>query len=153
MTAHDIDGTSDLVVSIPLPRWRTTRRILHVGLVAILFLALGATLLNKLLTQETVTVQRRGLLAALVGFSFVLAFVNLMILRLALKRPFAVLESGIELQGGKIPWEKIDNCHWGRYTGGILNLRTHYGRFFVPVPKSQRAAVEAALRRVGRWQD
>ena len=37
------------------------------------------------------------------GFSFLLAFVNLWILRLALKRPFAVLESGIELQGGKLP--------------------------------------------------
>jgi hypothetical protein len=153
MTAHNIDGSGDLVVAISRPRLRTIGRIVVFGLGAMFSFAIGAFLLRELLTHETVTGYRRGLLIALAGFSFLAALFKLLMLVVALKRPFAVLESGIELQGWKIPWEEVVRCRWGRYTPGILNLRTHHGRIFIPISSSQRAGVESALRHSGKRQD
>jgi hypothetical protein len=86
MAANDIDETSTRVSPRPRPRWRTIVSSSQFRL-ATLYLVTGAILLINLLTQDAVTINRRVLVAGLIGFAFLLALIHLMILRLTLKQP------------------------------------------------------------------
>jgi hypothetical protein len=152
MSTDRINRAAATVLSIPRPRLRTAWRIWHYGFGGIIILALGAFLLKQLLSPDSPVGRGRGLLAAAIGLCFLVALVRLIILPFALKRPFAVLETGLEFQGQRIPWDEIDSCQWGRYMSGTLTVRTRQTRVFVQVPSCQHAEVEATLRRVGKWQ-
>jgi hypothetical protein len=152
MAAGDIDRKSDIVVSIPLSRWRLVRGFLTFGLTALAFAFMGLIFVNSLLTEQATGLFRRCFYLGLISFSMLVAVVNLMILRLVWRGPLTILTAGIELQGMLTPWDEVDNCYWAYYSPGFLNIRTRHARLIVPIPQSYRASVEYSLRRLGKWR-
>jgi hypothetical protein len=71
------------------------------------------------------------------------------------KPALAIFKSRLELSGQAIAWASIGSCHWNRYSPGKLMVATDVGKSHalhsVLVPGGQRAAVEVALRRSGKW--
>jgi hypothetical protein len=88
MAADEVDERSEEVNRTPRSRWRAIGRFSQFGL-AMGYCYIGAVCLNEVLTHDAVTIHRRVLLAALAGSMFILAFIRLMILGFALKRPGA----------------------------------------------------------------
>jgi hypothetical protein len=153
----DLDETRDPIVSMPRPRWRTLTTTGFRLSFALMFSYVGAVLLYRLLTHDRFTEHQRLFFAVLAGLCFVGALINLLILRLAWRRPFAILKDGIELYGRTLLWEKVASCRWGRYTPGVLIISTQPDQtrvsLSVSIPERQRTRVEAALRRPGKWDD
>jgi hypothetical protein len=153
-----VAGFSFLVALVGLILVRTawkpaTRHPIRLILVSLIFSATSALLLYKLLLHRSAVFDPRFLTTVVAGFCFLVAFLFMIILRLVLRPPLAIRKAGIELQGGTLPWEVVDSCHWGYRAPGNLNIRTHHTSLSVSVPESYRADVEAALRRFGKWQD
>ena len=153
MATHELNPTSEIVVATPMSRWRLVRGILTFGLTGVLFAAMAAIALSRLLTDETAGLLRRSSYLVLIAFSILVAVVNLIILGLVWKRPFAIRDAGIELQGTLMPWEDIQSCSWAYYTPFFLTVRTRRARLIVPIPRLHRARVEQALRAFGKWRE
>lgn len=151
MTDDGIHGEADLLVSIPRPRWRTIRRVI----------VFGSSLMISLLTlvvlcggvyPRTMTVTQRAFLLGLLGVFCFNAVSKVVLLWLSLKLPLEILKSGIAFQGVKWSWEAIEGCRWARYSPDTLDVRFHRLRHYFPIPRNQRANVEAALRELDKWE-
>lgn len=125
---------------------------LCLGFVALFWLAFGFLTLAELSTNKYLTPTSRLLLFGLVGISWLNVIIDVARLRRSLKHPLAIFKSGIEVQGVKIPWSEVEWCRWGRYVPKNLEVQTHRLRLYFPIPRDQRATVEAALRDSGKWQ-
>ena len=143
---------ADLLVSIPRPRWGTIRRFFVFGLSLMISLTAAFLVLSDLLYQRGMTAAQRALLLGLAGMFCFNALTKVWLLRLSLKLPLQILKSGIAFQGVKTSWGKVEGCLWARYSPNSLEVRFHRLRHHFLIPKDQRAAVEAALRDVGKWQ-
>jgi hypothetical protein len=152
MTGDGINVAHDLLVSVPRPRWPTIRRVLLFGFCAICYLAMLFVVLGDLLNPRSMTVLQRALLLGLVGLFGFNALIKVVLIRFSLKLPLEIFRSGIAFQGVKTSWKEVAECRWGRYTPGILEVLIRRTRICIPIPKDQRATVEASLRDLGKWQ-
>jgi hypothetical protein len=98
MATGDSDDAKGVFVALPRSRSRILIGLLRFGLFALTFTFTGVILLNKLLTNDASTLFNRFVLAVLAVFSFLIAVLNLVMLRLVWNRPLAILKSGIELR-------------------------------------------------------
>jgi hypothetical protein len=152
MTAPCADRATDLLVSIPRPRWRTIRRTLLFGCGAVFYFLAGLLPLTDLLTNHSATVGRQLLMSGLLALFWLNALIKVVILRFSLNLPLEIFRSGIASQGVKMSWELIQGCRWARYAPGTLEVRTQRTRLYFPIPRDQRTSTEAALRDLGKWQ-
>jgi hypothetical protein len=91
----------------------------------------------------------------LLGFSAILllnALIKMVLIWFSLKLPLEISKLGMTVRGVKMGWEAIDACRWAPYSPDTLEVRTHLIRDYLPIPRSYRAGVEAALRKVGKWR-
>ena len=72
--------------------------------------------------------------------------------RWPLKLPLEIFKSGIAFQGVKTPWEALEGCRSARYSPNTLVVCHHRLRHDLLVRRDHRAAVEAALRDIEKWQ-
>ena len=151
-TAGDVSSEGDLLVSIPRPRWRTIRRVCVFGFSLFVSLSAGFLMVDDLVHHKGMTAAQRALLMGLAGMFCFNALVKVVLLRLSLKLPLEIFKSGIAFQGVIWSWEAIEECRWARYSPDTLEVRFHRLRSYLPIPGVQRAAVEAALRDLGKWQ-
>jgi hypothetical protein len=152
MTAADLRDESDLLVSIPRPRWLTIRRVCIFGFNLVISVAAGFLVLTDLVHRSGVTGILRALLAVFAGLLFLSALFRVVLIWFSLKLPLQIFKSGIAFQGVKMPWEAVEGCRWARYSPNTLVVRHHRLRHDLLIPRDHRAAVEAALRDVGKWQ-
>ncbi len=152
MISSGLSVTSDLVVSIPRPNWHSILLTLCHGSFALFWLAFGFKILADLSTFKYATPTNRLLSLGLVGVSWLNGMLQVWTLRRILKNPLAILRSGIEVQGVKMPWSKIEYCRWGRYAPSKLEVHADRSRLYFSIPGDQRATVEATLRDLGKWQ-
>ncbi len=151
-TGGDVIEEGDPLVSVPRPRWRTFTRIIQFGSMSLFFFAMAFVVLGSLKNDSDMSTGHRVLLFALFALFCVDALLHLFLLRLSLKLPLEIFRSGIAFQGMKMSWETDEGCRWARYAPGTLELRTHRSRLYFPISREQRAAVEATLRDLGKWQ-
>jgi hypothetical protein len=140
------------LVSIPRPRWRTTRRVLLFGSKSLFFFAMAFVVLGNLKSYRDMTAVQWAVLLGLLGLSCFDALASVDLLRFSLKLPLQIFRSGIAFQGVKIPWATVEGCCWARYFPDSLEVRFHRLRHYLRIPKDQRADVETALRGLGKWQ-
>jgi hypothetical protein len=152
MADDAISGEADLLVSVSRPRWRTIRRVLLFGSVAIFYLAMLFFVLRDLLDARSMTVFQPALLLGLVGLFGFGSLIKVVLIWFSLKLPLEIFKSGIAFQGVKPPWKAVEGCRWGRYTPGTLEVRIRRTRLYFPIPRGQRDTVEASLRDLGKWQ-
>ena len=150
------DDARDPIVVVPHPRSRIVRRtIFRIG-AAIFWCAAGTLYLRESLIEDSSAGHHRALFALMSGVFFVLALLEIFMLRLFSKRPFAILHDGIELLGHTLPSERIVACRWNRYSPGTLMITAQcektVAHHSVPVPQSYRAVVEEALRHFCKWE-
>jgi hypothetical protein len=95
---------------------------------------------------------QRALLLGLAVIFGLNALIKLALIWFSLKLPLEISMSGIAVEGMKISCGAVEGCRWARYPPDTLEVRMHLARDYFQVPRNQRAAVEAALRKVGNWQ-
>jgi hypothetical protein len=152
LAGGDSSEEDDLLVSIPRPRWPTIRRVLLFGAKSLLFFAMAFVVLGKLNNYREMTAVQWEVLLGLLGLFCFDALANVLLLGFSLRLPLQILRSGIAFQGVKIPWVSIEGCRWARNFPDSLEVRFHRQRHYVRTLKNQRAALEAALRDLGKWQ-
>src|SRR5262249_19972175 len=103
------------LVSIPRPRWRTTRRVLLFGFKSLFFLAMAFVVLGNLKNYKDMAAVQWALLLGLLSLFSFDALANVVLLRFSLKLPLQIFRSGIAFQGVKIPWATVEGCRWARY--------------------------------------
>jgi hypothetical protein len=152
----DSGALADPIVTASRPRWLTAwRTIFRLGF-ALLWVAAGIYFLRELLVDRLSSNSHFlfGALATAVCFS--LAAVDLFILKLVWKRPFAINHAGVELLGHTILWENITSCRWNIYSRSTLMIEMSDGkahtRHTITVPESHRALVEETFRHLGKWE-
>jgi hypothetical protein len=152
MTDADFSNEGDLIVSIPRPGWPTLRRVCIFGFGMVGALAAGFLVFTDLVHHTGMTGTRRALLVVFAGLLLFSALFKVRLLWFSLKPPLEVSKSGIAFQGAKMPWEAVEGCHWARYSPNTLVVCHHRLRHDFLIPPDHRAAVEVALREVGKWQ-
>ncbi len=152
MVGASVSDEADLLVSIPRPHWKIIRRVLVFGFSLMISLTAAFLVSNDLLSERGMTAAQRVLLLGLAGMFGFNALIKVWLLSLSLKLPLQIFKSGIAFQGVKMPWGTVEGCRWARYSPASLEIRFHRRRHYFIVPMDQRAAVEAALRDLGKWQ-
>ncbi len=152
MTTAHVSNEGDLLVSIPRSRWLTVRRVCVFTVHSVISLAAAFIILTHVVHHKGVPGILRALLVVLAGLLFVSALFRVVLIWFFLKHPLEIFKSGIAFQGVKMPWEAVEGCRWARYSPNTLVVRHHRLRHDLLIPRDHRAAVEAALRDVGKWQ-
>ncbi len=151
----EIDGLCDAMVIVAQPRGRIVRWVAF-SLIFLVFYAGGLFVCVKDLL-------RLGLSAEVDCSPFLIMtmllslFIDTFGLVYLCKPALAIFKSRLELSGQAVPWAGIGSCHWNRYSPGKLLVAIDVGQSHalhsVIVPEGERAVVEEALRRLGKWDE
>jgi hypothetical protein len=162
-TIDEIDGTSRLLVEVPVPGSDRFAYLLRALLSAGTVPALAGVVLT--------VGPKEGLLwplpAVMMGIMLLislLAFRHCLVL--ASRPDFAVGKDGLQLREGPTQnhydWEEVRYCHWSHYEPGVLNIQVgaHLAwpgvtlpptRLFHHIPEAYQAQVEKAIRNMRKW--
>jgi hypothetical protein len=155
-TQIHFDDARGPIVVVHQPRSRIAGRAIFRICSAIFWCAAGTLYLRESLIDDSSAGLIRVFFALMPGVFFVLAALQLFILIIASKRPFAILRDGIEVAGHALPWERIVACRWNLYSPGTLMIAARSEKNLVhhsvPVPQSHQVLVEETLRRFGKWE-
>jgi hypothetical protein len=151
-TAAGTSNAADLLVAIPRSRWLTIRRVCIFSVNSVICLAAAFLILTDLVHHKGMPGILQALLVVLAGLLFVSVLFRVVLIWFSLKLPLEIFKSGIAFQGLKMPWEAVEWCRWARYSPEVLEVQLHRVRDHLLIPRAHRAAVEAALRDVGKWQ-
>jgi hypothetical protein len=160
MTTHigRTDQRSTALFSVPHHRGRLIRAAARCSTIAFVFVV-GILQLQAVL--EVASARRTyAEIAILLLFGFVATLCFFVAVRktFALRRlftsPLEIFTDGLQLPLGKLPWEKVAGCRWGRYDSGILEIRTHNRRkpLCVKIDPEYAQSIEAAIRRFDKWE-
>ncbi len=149
----EIDGLCDAIVIVAQPRGRIVTTVAFSLIFQVFYAGALLVCVRDLL--------RLGLPDAVDYSPFLIMTIllNLLIDTFGLiyicKPALAIFKSRLELSGQAMPWASIGSCHWNRYSPGELMVAIDVGQSHalhsVLVPEGQRADVEEALRRIGKW--
>ena len=99
MQANNTGKVETPVASVPRPHSGIFSHATHLISFILVFFLFGALFLQKMLASETGPIYQRSVYAASAAFSLLVAFANFVVLRRVSRRPFAILKTGIELEG------------------------------------------------------
>ncbi|MBV8487581.1 MAG: hypothetical protein JO161_04830, partial [Planctomycetaceae bacterium] len=159
----EIDGTSRLLVEVPIPGSDRLSYLMS----AVLSAGTVPALVGVVLTVGPKEVLLWPFFEVTTG---ALLLISLMAFRhcliLASRPDFAVGKDGLLLREGRIQnhydWEGVQYCHWSHYEPGVLIIqvgahRSWTGvsspptRLFRRIPEAYQAQVEKAIQTMGKW--
>ena len=159
----EIDGTSRLLVEVPIPGSDRFTYLLSAALSA----GTVPALVGVVLTVGSTEMLLWPGFAVTMGIVLVISLMAFRYCLVLAGRPdFAVGKDGLLLREGRIQnhydWEDVQYCHWSHYEPGVLNIQVgaHVAwsgvpsppsRLFRPIPEAYQAQVEEAIRTMGKW--
>ena len=155
----DLDEPREPTLAVPMPR----RYVAAAWLGLSIFVAIGIPSIYNVLAHDPATVRgKHGDLFvtgadrwAWVGTYAVIYFA--LPIAVGIVIPFChhlkIDKRGLRAGKLNLAWDKVVGCHWNRYRPGDLEVRTHDARSSVLIDARYRAEVEAALRKLGKWEE